>query len=139
MKLTMMLVTISMLSTTAFARECNTNARGEVDWKTVCRLDGVSYLTKQCKSIKIPGENPGTYKYENVTKTIGWKSGGPYDLECDVTIHECKAMAEKMLQEYSATDQCGQTVELKKVKFKFDVLNELSLEFKNIHKGKVYR
>ncbi len=137
MKITMLLLAMSFLTSTAFARECKFNGRGEVDWKTMCRLDGSSYMLKQCKEKKVPGETPGTFKYISVPKKIGWGTVASVDTECDVTIHECKALAEKMLEEFSHTDECGQVAEMKKVKFKFDVLNELSLEFKTLHRGMV--
>lgn len=137
MKITMLLLAMSFITSTAYARECKTNARGEVDWKTMCRLDGSSYLIKQCTEKKVPGEAPGTFKYISVPKKIGWGNVMAVDTECDISIHECKALAEKMLEEYSFTDECGQEAVMKKVKFKFDVLNELSLEFKTLHKGSV--
>lgn len=137
MKVTLLLIAMSFITSTAFARNCQLNARGEVDWKTMCRLDGSSYMLKQCTEKKVPGEAPGTFKYISVPKKIGWGNTIVVDDECDITIHECKALAEKMLEEYTRTDECGQVAELKKVKFKFSVLNELDLEFKTLHKGTV--
>lgn len=139
MKKILIMAVLSMLTTTAFARNCVLNSKGEVDWKTMCRLDGSTYMTKQCKEVKVPGETQGTYKYEYQTKRIGWGNSVVVDDECDITIHECKALAQKMLEEYSRTDECGQEDVMKKVKFKFSVLDELDLEFKTLHKGTVRR
>ncbi len=135
MKITMLLIAMSLVTSTAFGRNCELNSRGEVDWKTMCRLDGSSYMLKQCTEKKVAGEAPGTFKYVSVPKKIGWGTTMVVDDECDITIHECKALAEKMLEEYSRTDECGQVAEMKKVKFKYSVLNELSLEYKTVHKG----
>jgi hypothetical protein len=44
----------------SFPRECVLNSRGEVDYKTMCRLDGSSYMLKQCTEKKVPGETSGT-------------------------------------------------------------------------------
>lgn len=136
MKTLLMIAALSLCST-AFARNCQLNAKGEVDYKTICELDGSSYMMKQCKEVKVPGSTPGTYKYEYKPKKIGWGTVASVDNECDINIHECKALAEKMLAEYSWTDECGQVAEMKKVKFKFKVMDELSLEFKTIHKDTV--
>lgn len=137
MKTILIIATLSLFSSVAMARNCQLNARGEVDWKNECRLDGSTYMTKQCKEVKVPGEAPGTYKYEYRPKKIGWGNTSVVDVKCDITIHECKALAEKMLAEYERTDECGQEEQMKKVKFKYSVLDELSLEFKTIHKGTV--
>ena len=137
MKTILMIAALSLVSASAMARNCQLNAKGEVDWKNECRLDGSTYMNKQCKEVKVPGEAPGTFKYEYRPKTIGWGNTVVVDVKCDITIHECKALAEKMLAEYSRTDECGQEEQMKKVKFKYSVLDELSLEFKTIHKGTV--
>jgi hypothetical protein len=137
MKNILLIAALATLSTTAFARNCTVNSKGEVDWKTECRLDGSTYMTKQCKEVKVPGEAPGTYKYEYKPKRIGWGNTVAVDVKCDITIHECKALAEKMLNEYARTDECGQEEVMKKVKFKYSVLDEINLEFKTIHKGTV--
>lgn len=137
MKTILIFASLSLFSSFALARECQVNDKGEVDWKTECRLDGSSYLIKQCKEIKVPGSTPGTYKYEYVPKKFGWGRVSSVDKECDINIHECKELAEKMLAEYSWTDECGQVAKMKKVKFQYSVLDELDLKFKIIHKGKV--
>lgn len=134
---TVLIIAALSLCSTAFARNCQLNAKGEVDYKTICELDGSSYMMKQCKEVKVPGSTPGTYKYEYKPKKIGWGTVASVDNECDINIHECKELAEKMLAEYSWTDECGQVAEMKKVKFKFKVMDELSLEFKTIHKDTV--
>lgn len=137
MKTILIIATLSLMASTAMARNCQLNAKGEVDWKNECRLDGSTYMNKQCKEVKVPGEAPGTYKVTYVPKKIGWGNTAVVDMKCDITIHECKALAEKMLAEYDRTDECGQKEQMKKVKFQYSVLDELSLEFKTIHKDTV--
>ncbi len=134
MKNILLVTVMSLISATAFARNCQLNAKGEVDYKSICELDGSSYMMKQCKEVKVPGSTPGTYKYEYKPKTIGWGTVASVDNECDITIHECKVLAEKMLTEYSWTDECGQVATMKKVKFTYKVMNEIELEFKTLHK-----
>lgn len=137
MKKLLIALTLTTLSLSTYARNCVVNDRGEVDWKTVCDLDGRAFMVKQCKQVKVQGSTPGTFKLESHPKKFGWSRGSVMDSECDITIHECKALAEKMLAEYESKDECGQEITLKKVKFTFKVLNEIDLKFKTIHKETV--
>lgn len=137
MKKLLIALTLTTLSVNTYARNCVANDRGEVDWKTTCNISGSSYLVKQCERIKVPGTTPGTFKMESRPKKIGWGTSTVMDSECDITIHECKALAEKMLVEYASKDECGQDITMKKVKFNFQVLNELDLKFRTIHKETV--
>lgn len=137
MKNILLALALTTLTTTAFARNCQLNNKGEVDWKNVCEIDGSSYMVKQCKEVKVPGSTPGTYKMEYKPKKIGWGTTSVMDSECDITIHECKMLAEKMLEEYESKDECGQEITMKKVKITYKVLNEITLKFKTIHKETV--
>jgi hypothetical protein len=133
----LILIALFSFSSISMARSCKTNANGEIDAKNRCELTGHSYLRKQCKEVKVPGSVEGTFKYTSQTKKIGWISTTVADDECDVTIFECKALAEKLLAKFSQTDECEQEISLKNVKFEYQVLDGLDLEFKTIHKGKI--
>ncbi len=131
------LISLFSFSSVSMARNCTANDQGEFDAKNRGELTGNSYMRKQCKEIKEPGSTPGSYKITSVPKKIGWGSTMVVDAECDITIFECKALAEKLLAEFAETDGRKQEVTLKNVKFEYKVLNEIDLEFKTIHKEKI--
>ena len=131
------LVSLMTISSISFARECVVNDKEEIDWKTQCDLAGVTFLKKVCQANKVPGTELGTIGFEHETRFLKRERIVTTKSECDVTIHQCKEMAENLLRDFIHKDKCGQVADLKKVKFTYKVLNELTLEFKTIHKGKV--
>lgn len=130
------LITLFALTLTmnAFSRDCVENEKGEIDYKTICEIKGVTNSVKSCKSQKVPGSELGSIGFEQKTTKLGRDLDTVKISQCDISIHECKELAEDTLRTHSAEDKCGQVKTLKLVTFKYKVLNELNLKFKPIHR-----
>jgi hypothetical protein len=122
------------LTMNAFSRDCVENDKGEIDYKTICEIKGITSIVKTCQSKKVPGSETGTIGFEQTTSKIGRDLDKVEKNQCDISIHECKELAEETLRTYSSEDKCGQVKTLKLVKLKYKVLNELNLKFKTIHR-----
>lgn len=122
------------LSFAAVSRDCVENSNGEIDYKTICEIKGITSSVKSCKSTKVPGSELGTIGFEQKTSKFGRDLDTVKKNQCDISIHECKEMAEELFRTYAGEDKCGQVKTLKLVNFKYKVLNELNLKFKPIHR-----